>query len=179
MKLLNKFFKKTKIEKKESLRKVKDISRTEKIKDTNKIKDSVYKDFVKFLRKVKTSKQPIKYIYRFNRYKFYKLLSKSYPKSTYFFSKFLEKYPQNIKFFYVPGTGAIYYGPFLIRYRFNLTEKILSKLMEKGIDLKTIVENEKVSMSILSKFSITNTNKLSESEKFKKYINNLEKELKK
>ncbi len=135
---------------------------------------SAMKDFVRFLGKLKSSKQPLTYISRFARYKFFKELNKEFPRSTVFLNRVLEKYPHNIKFMYAPGT--LYIGPLLIANKFKVTEKILLELSKRNLSLQKILENEKVTMSILSKNFIF-TDDYDKSKTFLKYLDKIEKEI--
>jgi len=131
-------------------------------------------NFVKFLNKLKYSKKPLDYIYRLSKYKFFKELNKIYPKSTVFLSKAIRTYPNKILFFYAPGT--VYFSYFLAKNKFKVTEKILKDLQSRGITIDKILENEKLTMSILSKnFLFKNIEK---SKSFVKYLDEIEKEIK-
>lgn len=135
---------------------------------------SAIKDFLRFLSKANSSKKPLSYIYRFTKYKFFTELSKQFPKSSLLINRVFEKYPHNIKLMYSPGLFLV--GPFLIANKFQVTEKILLELNKRKIGVAKIVENEKITMSILSKNFIF-INDLDNSKRFKKYIDFLEKEI--
>lgn len=135
---------------------------------------SAMKDFVRFLGKLKSSKQPLTYISRFARYKFFKELNKEFPRSTIFLNRVLEKYPHNTKFIYAPGT--LYIAPLLIANKFKVTEKILLELSKRNLSIQKILENEKVTMSILSKNFIF-TDNYDKSKAFLKYLDKIEKEI--
>jgi hypothetical protein len=142
------------------------------------LKKKKFEGFLKFLKKLKSSKSPLTYIYRLYKYQFFKEINKQFPQSSSFLINFLKKYPNNIKFIYLPGT--LYLSPFLMYHKFMLTEKILFELSLRGIPTNKIIQNEKVSMSILSKFTvILNLESFSKSKRFITYLNNIEKELNK